>query len=106
MNFEYVLARLPSNNVRLTSDASSSYGMAGVMLFEQVNNNYIGIDGQFWQTSWEAWARIMPAVELAPGRVRINIAEYIAALITCETFADFCAGKMTMIQLDNITAKA
>ena len=49
---------------------------------------------------------MMPTVELAPGSVKINIAEYIAALITCETFADFCAGKITMIQLDNITAKA
>ena len=72
---------------------------------EQVNEDY-GIDGLCWQLSWEAWTRIMPTVELAPGSVKINIAEYIAALITCETFADFCAGKITMIQLDNITAKA
>ena len=105
MNFEYVLARLPTNDVQLTSDASSSYGMAGVILFEQADKDYIGVDGLCWQTSWEAWTRIMPTVELATGSVKINVAEYIAALITCETFADFCAGKITMLQLDNITAK-
>ena len=48
----------------------------------------------------------MTTADLLPGSVMINIAEYLAALITCETFADFCAGKITVIQLDNITAKA
>ena len=104
--FEYILARLPKNNVKLFSDASSSYGMAGVLLFGQENKDYIGADGLFWQISWVAWARIITTAELAPGDVKINIAEYMAALITCETFADFCAGKITVIQLDNITAKA
>ena len=72
----------------------------------QVNEDYIGIDGLCWQISWEAWTRIMPTVELAPGSVKINIAEYIAALITCETFADHCKGHMTTLHIDNITAKA
>ena len=44
--------------------------------------------------------------ELTPGSVKINIAEFIAALITCETFAEFCTGKITTLELDNITAKA
>ena len=44
--------------------------------------------------------------ELHPGSAKINVAEFIAALITCETFADFCAGKITVIQVGNITAKA
>ena len=49
MQFEYILARLPKNNVKLFSDASTSYGMAGVMLFGQENKDYIGADGLFWQ---------------------------------------------------------
>ena len=44
--------------------------------------------------------------ELTPGSVKINIAEFIAALITCETFAGYCAGKITLLEIDNITAKA
>ena len=104
--FKYILARLPKNDVKLFSDASSHYGMGGVMLFGQENKDYIGADGLFWQISWVAWARIITTAELAPGKVSINIAEFMAALITCETFADFCAGKITVIQVDNITAKA
>ena len=42
--------------------------------------------------------------ELAPGSVKINIAEFIAALITCETYADYCVGKITVLEVDNITA--
>ena len=52
------------------------------------------------------WARITAMPELTPGSVKINIAEFIAALITCETFAEFCTGKITTLELDNITAKA
>ena len=44
--------------------------------------------------------------ELAPGSVKINIAEFIAALITCETYADYCVDKITVLEVDNITAKA
>ena len=44
--------------------------------------------------------------ELKPGQVQINIAEFIAALITCETFADFCTARITTLELDNVTAKA
>ena len=79
--------------------------MAGVMLFEQKNKDYEGADGLFWQISWVAWTRIMFTAKLAAGDVKINSAKYIAALIKCETSADFCAGKITLIQFDNITAK-
>ena len=75
------------------------------MLFKQRNKDYPGLDGLFWQISWVAWADIATMPELAAESVKINVAEYIAALITCETFADCCAGKITMLQLDNITAK-
>ena len=44
--------------------------------------------------------------ELAPGSVKINITEFIAALVTCETYADYCVGKITVLEVDNITAKA
>ena len=106
VQFEYILARLPTNDIELFSDASSSYGMAGVMLYDQENKDDICTDGLFWQISWVAWTTVMATAELAPGGVQINIAEYIAALITCETFADFCAGKITVIRVDNITARA
>ena len=43
--------------------------------------------------------------ELHPGSVRINIAEFLAALITCETFADHCAGMYSTLALDNTAAR-
>ena len=52
------------------------------------------------------WTKITAMPELTPGSVKINIAEFIAALITCETYAEFCIGKITKLELDNITAKA
>ena len=76
------------------------------MLFKHRNKDHPGLDGMFWQISWVAWADIATMPELAAGSVKINVAEYIAALITCETFAHFCTGKITVLDLDNITAKA
>ena len=35
----------------------------------------------------------------------INVAEFLAILITCETFTSFCAGKMTTIETDHISAE-
>ena len=43
--------------------------------------------------------------DLQPGLVKINQAEFLAALITCETFAKFCEGKYTLLALDNYSAK-
>ena len=37
--------------------------------------------------------------------MQINVAEYIALLITCETFAEFCRGKITDCELDNTSAQ-
>ena len=42
---------------------------------------------------------------LRPGSVKINTAEFLAALITCETFASYCKGTYTSLSLDNFTAK-
>ena len=44
--------------------------------------------------------------DLTPGSPLINVAEFIAALITCETFAEFCSGKITTIEIDNVAAKS
>ena len=35
-----------------------------------------------------------------------NVAEFLAALISCETFAPFCANMITRLQLDNYSTKA
>ena len=45
-------------------------------------------------------------VALAMGNVRINVAEFLALLITCETFTSFCTGKITDVETDNISAKS
>ena len=45
-------------------------------------------------------------VDLVPGSVRINVAEFLAALITCETFTPFARNKYTTITIDNTSAKS
>ena len=40
------------------------------------------------------------------GQVKICVAEFVAALITIETFADECASKITYLEIDNTTAHA
>ena len=42
--------------------------------------------------------------ELVPRSIRINVAEFLAALITCETFSSFCLRKITTIEIDNRAA--
>ena len=89
----------------LASDASSAWGMAGVLLFPETCSQR-EFDGLFWQIQWEVWAKRYPMVDLKPGNIKINVAEFLAALITCETFADHCRGKITTIKIDNISAKS
>ena len=50
-SFSYVLGRLPWNNHYLSSDAATTYGMAGVLHFsaEAMRNRYYA--GIFWQLS-------------------------------------------------------
>ena len=38
--------------------------------------------------------------------MKIGVAEFLAALITFETFTGFCSGKFTTIKLDNVSAKS
>lgn len=40
-----------------------------------------------------------------PGNVKITQAEFLSALITCETFANYCEGKLTTLALDNTGAR-
>ena len=44
--------------------------------------------------------------ELTVGKVKINVAEFLALLITCETFTLFCAGKITEVKTDNVTTRS
>jgi len=43
---------------------------------------------------------------ISRGEVKISVAEFLAALITIETFVEECAGMLTYLELDNITAHA
>ena len=40
-----------------------------------------------------------------PGNIQINVAEFLAALITCETFAPYCRATCTFLSVDNKAAK-
>ena len=51
--FDYVLGRLPVNHSVLYSDASTSFGMAGVILFPHVDVHQSGHAGLFWQMCWD-----------------------------------------------------
>ena len=104
--FDYLLNRLPINVHRLSSDAATSFGMAGVLLFKQKTSQHSNVDGLFWQIKWDNWDRIVSLEDLSPGRVNIHVAEYMALLITCETFAKYCVGKLTYLEVDNTTAQS
>ena len=47
--FNYILDRLPENSGMLSSDASTSFGMARVLRFAQPHQEYLGFAGLFWQ---------------------------------------------------------
>ena len=105
-SFDFFLGLLPENNIMLSSDASTSWGMAGVMRFQKDDMRHKGFGGIFWQLSWTEWADISPTGHLKPGNVKINVAEFLAALITCETFASYCRGRYTTLEIDNTAAKS
>ena len=89
------------NNAWLASDASTSWGMAGALFHGERNSSRQPFDGLFWQITWSKWKEIISMSELVPGSVRINVAEFLAALITCETFSSFCLRKITPMEIDN-----
>ena len=80
--------------------------MAGVLFFSRPESNARGYEGLFWQMTWPNWYKLFPMVALTMGSVNINAAEFLAMLITCETFTPFCAGKITDIDTDNVSAKS
>ena len=104
--FAYVLGRLPVTQSVMFSDASTSFGMAGVILFQSGAIHQRDHSGLFWQMSWDEWNKVASIAALHPRHMKINMAEFVAALITCETFSPSCVGKITLLHLDNITAKA
>ena len=54
--FSYLLGRLPQNACHLFSDASSLFGMGGVIIFGKKERSRLGgIDGLFWQLTWHEW---------------------------------------------------
>ena len=53
VSFDFLLNKLPENKNLLSSDASTSYGMAGVLSFGTVYPAFAGFDGLFWQMSWQ-----------------------------------------------------
>ena len=48
-SFSYFLGHLPVNNIILSSDASTAWGMSGVLRFVESHPDYGGFDGLFWQ---------------------------------------------------------
>ena len=56
--------------------------------------------------TWTEWSTIHPTPALMPGNIMINEAEFLAALITCVTFSEFCAHKLTVLEIDSTVAKA
>ena len=80
--------------------------MAGVLTFDSKLSQVNGVAGLFCQMSWREWEKIVPMPDLTPGNVKINVAEFIAALITCDTFSAYCTGMLTTLHIDSITAKA
>ena len=105
-DFDYFLNRLPFNHFRMASDASTSFGMAGVIRFDRRKDSPPLIDGLFWQIAWNRWDRIFSTRAISSPRENINTAEYLALLITCETFANQAAGRITFMDVDNRPALA
>ena len=102
--FDYLLNRMPVNKHRMASDAATSFGMAGVIRFNvgAVINTHI--NGLFWQIKWKEWYGIVSTRGISPANMNIHVAEYLALLITCETFADQCEGCLTYLDIDNTSA--
>ena len=106
MSFNAILGRSPHNTHTLACDACTSWGMAGVITFGAEYSEYPKLHGLFWQMSWSEWYAVYQTPYLTPGEVLINVAEFLAALVTCETFAKYCSHKTTTLQIDSTVARA
>ena len=105
ISMNFLLARLPENKNTLFSDACTRFGMAGVVVIDPIERSRQGLDGLVWQISWEEWHRTAPLKQLSPRSVNIHVAEFLAALITCETFVTHCKSTLTWLAVDNYAAK-
>ena len=92
------------NDIVLSSDASTSWGMSGVVRFLEGHASYKDLGGLFWQMFWDEWDTIKSFVQLSVRNVKINVAEFLALLITCETFAEYCSNKICF-KFDNTVEK-
>ena len=106
LTLQNVLGCLPESSALLASDASSSGGMTGTILFRRrkplsVVLGPILVDRVVWLGE-----RIIAIESLAPGQVKINTAEFLGSLVTCETFTELCSGQITTIEIDNTSAKS
>ena len=77
-----------------------------MLVFGNYNPHHPGFGGLFYQIAWTEWKEIRAIGDLAPGSVKINVAEFLAALVTCETFSTLCSQKFTTLEIDNVSAKA
>ena len=62
--------------------------------------------GIFLQLSKDEWDLTSPMMSLSKETLHINAAEFLAALITIETFVEYCKEKITILGIDNTSAKA
>ena len=79
--------------------------MAGTIRFKD-HDTFQCVDGLFWQIQWKDWDKLVSHKHIPHGSVHINVAEYVALLLTCETFANWCQGKLTYCELDNVSAQS
>ena len=92
-------------DIRLSSDSSSSYSVAGVLRFRRQNSVQNNYARRFWQLSLKECETILPMLTFDGVNVIINFAGFLAALITYVTFSQFCYGKMTTLKIDNVSIK-
>ena len=77
----------------------------GVLIFGESKKRLHQVDGIFWQLTWREWQAVRAMNDFQQGKVKICRAEFLAALISCETFVGDCEKRITTLALDNIAAK-
>ena len=97
VSMDFLLGRLPRNASNIFRDACTSLDMAGVILLGTAEWCQRGLDGLSWQISLKDWQKRVPMRRLRSGSVEINLAEFLAAQLTCETFAAHCKGTLTSL---------
>ena len=101
-SFETLLDQLPKNGNKLAREASSSEGMAGALFVGQQGSHANGVEGDHMAGLVQSF----PHGRLTVGSVKINVADFLALLITYETFTPFCAGRISDIERYNVSAES